>query len=87
MPPEKTPYYVYIIECADKSYYTGITSDLKRRVKEHLSGRGCHYTAWKKAKKLRYSEKQPDRSSALKREAQIKNWSRKKKIELIKGRD
>jgi predicted GIY-YIG superfamily endonuclease len=51
-----------------------------------LSGRGCHYTAWKKTKKLRYSEEQPDRSSALKREAQIKSWPRIKKLALIKGR-
>lgn len=85
MQNKNMPYHVYILECADRSFYTGITTDLKRRVKEHLAGRGCHYTAWKKAKKICYSEEQPDRSSALKREAQIKSWPRKKKIALISG--
>jgi len=78
-------YYVYILECADKSFYTGITSDLNRRLKEHLSGKGGHYTSTNQAKKLRYSETFPDRSSALKREAQVKSWSRTKKLALIKG--
>jgi len=78
-------YYVYILECSDKSFYTGITSDLNRRLKEHLSGKGGHYTSSNKAERLRYSEILPDRSSALKREAQIKRWSRTKKLALIKG--
>lgn len=76
-------YFVYILECGDRSLYTGITADLDRRLKEHLSGRGGHYTASKRAVKIRYSEARKDRSSALKRESQIKSWPRKKKMSLF----
>jgi putative endonuclease len=76
-------WFVYIIECSDNSLYTGITSDLKRRLKEHLSGRGCRYTKVFGASKLVYNESCLNRSVALKRESQIKSWPRKRKIELI----
>jgi len=78
-------YFVYIIECADKTLYTGITTDLKRRFAEHKDGSASHYTSAKKAKRMLYSEKHPDRSSALKREAQIKKWRREQKLNLIKN--
>ena len=77
-------YYVYIIECKDGSLYTGITTDVERRFQEHKNGTGGHYTRAKQAVKVVYSQKYPDRSSALKREAEIKSWSRRKKLELIK---
>jgi putative endonuclease len=77
------PYFVYILECKNKSLYTGITSDLDRRMKEHFSGKGCKYTAAFKAKKLRYAEKHKTRSNASKREARIKGWTRKQKLALI----
>ena len=77
-------YYVYIIECKDGSLYTGITTDVERRFQEHKNGTGGHYTKAKQAVKVVYSQKYPDRSSALKREAEIKSWSRRKKLELIK---
>jgi putative endonuclease len=76
-------YHVYILECADKSLYTGITKDLHRRFKEHRAGRGGHFTASRKAVKIKYSEVRKDRSSALKRESEIKSWPRKKKLSLI----
>lgn len=76
-------YYVYIIECQDKTLYTGITTDVKRRFREHSSGKGGAYTSSRKVKKILYTEKHPDRSSALKREAEIKSWDRKKKLALI----
>ncbi|MDD5593925.1 MAG: GIY-YIG nuclease family protein [Candidatus Margulisbacteria bacterium] len=79
------PYYVYILECSNKSLYTGITNDLERRFSEHFSGKGCRYTKANPPKKARYVEKYPTRSAALKREAQIKSWPRTKKIALIKG--
>jgi predicted GIY-YIG superfamily endonuclease len=79
------PYFVYILECADKSLYTGITNDLERRFNEHFSGKGCRYTKANPPTKARYTEEYPSRSDALKREAQIKSWSRTKKIALIKG--
>ncbi len=80
------PYFVYIIECANKALYTGITTDLKRRFDEHKRGEGCRYTAYNPAVKLRYSEKRRTRSAALKREAEIKGWTRAKKLSLIKGK-
>lgn len=77
------PYYVYIIECKNKSLYTGITTDLRRRFREHKSGKGGHYTSANPPVKLRYREKHPDRSSASKREAQIKKMPRIKKLKLV----
>lgn len=77
-------YFLYIIECADESLYTGITTDVARRLKEHKNKRGGHYTRSRGVKKLLYTEEYTSRSSALKREAQIKKWNRKKKLNLIK---
>ena len=77
------PYFVYLLECEDRSLYTGITTDVERRFAEHRSGIGGHFTRAKKAKRMLYTEKHPDRSSALKREAEIKKWPRKKKLTLI----
>ncbi|MEK7109565.1 MAG: GIY-YIG nuclease family protein [Patescibacteria group bacterium] len=78
-------YFVYLIECKDRSLYTGITNDLKRRFAQHQNGEGGHYTSSKQAVKIVYSESHPDRSSALKREAQIKSWPRQKKLSLIQS--
>lgn len=77
-------YYIYLIECADGTLYTGITTDVKRRFKEHQSGRGGAYTRARGVKKLLYSEKCGTRSEALKREAEIKSWPRDRKLVLIK---
>ena len=76
-------YLVYILECGDKSLYTGITTDLKRRFAEHKAGEGGHYTSAKGVVKIVYTEQHPDRSSASKREAEIKSWPRKKKLSLL----
>jgi putative endonuclease len=76
-------YFLYILKCSDGSYYTGITTDLERRFKEHKSGVGGHYTRAKKVRRIVYTEKHPDRSSASKREAEIKSWPRQKKKDLI----
>lgn len=78
-------YYVYILECLDKSLYTGITTDLERRFFEHKSGKGGHYTRSRGVRKVVYSEKCKNRSVASKREAEIKKWNRQKKISLIKS--
>lgn len=77
------PYFVYMLECADGSLYTGITTDVERRLAEHTSGIGGHFTRAKKAKRIVYYEAQPSRSQALKREAEIKKWPRQKKLEFI----
>lgn len=76
-------YFVYILECKDGSLYTGITTDVKRRFDEHKRGIGGHYTRAKGVVKVVYTEKHPDRSSASKREAEIKGWPREKKLALI----
>ena len=78
-------YLVYILECQDGSLYTGITNDLARRLRQHQQGEGGHYTRAKQARKIVYTEEHPDRSSALRREAQIKRWPRKKKLSLVSG--
>ncbi len=78
-------YYVYIILCKDKSLYTGITTDVSRRLSEHIKGLGGHYTRSHGAVKVVYKERKKNRSTASKREAQIKKLSRQQKQELIKG--
>lgn len=79
------PYVVYLLECADKSIYTGITRDLKRRLREHKEKTGGHYTRSHGAKKILYSEPYATRSEALKREAAIKRLPRKEKLKLRKN--
>lgn len=78
-------YFVYIIECDDGSLYTGITTDLKRRFLEHQSGKGGNYTRSRKVIKFVFTEKQPYRSAASKREAEIKSWKKEQKLQLIYG--
>ncbi len=84
MPISRT-WHLYIIQCRDGTLYTGITNDLKRRICDHNRGRGCRYTKYRWPVLLVYAEKFPDRSSALKREAQIQGWSRKEKEALIQS--
>ncbi len=74
---------VYIVQCRDDKLYTGITNDLERRVEEHNSGQGANFTRPRKPVKLVYHETRPNRSEALKREAEIKKLSRYEKLELL----
>ena len=78
-------YYVYIVECTDTTLYTGIAKDLERRVTEHNeSDKGAKYTRVRRPVKLVYSEEHIDRSSASKREYEIKKkMTRKQKQNLI----
>ena len=78
------PYFVYLIECEDGSIYTGITTDVKRRFREHVAGKGARYTRAHKAKRVIHMELHKTRSGALKREAAIKKMPRKKKLMVIK---
>lgn len=73
---------VYIIQTSNKSLYTGIALDVERRLKEHISGKGSRYLRGKSPLLVIYREKHPSRSSALKREAEIKRWSHQKKLAL-----
>jgi putative endonuclease len=74
---------VYIVQCADDSLYTGWTTDVERRVKEHNAGRGARYTASRRPVQLVFTEVQPDRRTAMRREQQIKRMSRVKKLNLV----
>lgn len=75
---------VYVLECSDKSLYTGVTTDLNRRVKEHnTSSLGAKYTRARRPVRLLYFESCDDRVHATKREYAIKQLSRTKKLELI----
>lgn len=76
-------YFVYLLRCGDDSIYTGITTDVKRRFAEHKAGKGGNYTRSHGARKIVYTEKYPDRSSASRREAELKKLSRSKKLKLI----
>ena len=81
-------YSVYILECADKSLYVGCTNDLEKRIIEHNnSQKGAHYTKIRRPVVLKYSEKFTTLSKARKREAEIKKWDRKKKLNLIAPRE
>ena len=76
--------FVYIVECADGSLYTGWAVDVDRRVKVHNAGRGARYTRLHGPVKLVYAEEQPDRVAAMKRELEIKRWPRARKLKLIR---
>jgi putative endonuclease len=77
-------WHVYIISCSDNSLYTGITTDIPRRIKEHNSGKGGSYTRARRPVKLAHKETCPTRSIALKREFRIKCLARDAKLALIK---
>lgn len=74
---------VYILECGDGSLYTGWTNDIKGRIAAHSSGKGCKYTRARLPVRLIYVELLNTKSDALKREAAIKQMSRKQKLKLI----
>ncbi len=76
-------YYVYILKCGDGSLYTGITTDPARRLRTHQAGKGGHYTRSHLPVELVYQETQPDKSSALRRELEIKALRREEKLNLI----
>ncbi|OCL25789.1 endonuclease [Orenia metallireducens] len=77
--------YVYIIECADNTLYTGYTNNLERRISSHNSGKGAKYTRGRTPVKLRYFEEYQTKSEAMKREYVIKQLRRQDKLKLIKG--
>jgi putative endonuclease len=82
MTESNTPYFIYLLECADKSIYTGITTDIARRLAEHKNNIGARYTRAHGAKKILYTEKFSTRGDALRREAEIKHWPKIKKLAL-----
>lgn len=79
-------YYVYILECADGAYYTGITNNVERRLGEHNAGNDrMAYTYCRRPVKLVYSEIFKEVEQAIAWEKQVKGWGRKKKEAIIKG--
>lgn len=76
-------WYVYILRCGDGTLYTGMTDDVERRFAAHRAGKGAKYTRGRGPLELVYTEPQPDRSAALRREYQIKRLSRADKLRLI----
>jgi putative endonuclease len=78
-------HYVYVLECADGTYYTGYTTDVERRVAEHDAGEGAKYTRGRTPVELVHVEEYDTRSAAMSREHGIKSLSRRDKERLIDG--
>jgi len=76
-------WFVYIIECSDGTYYTGVTTDIDRRVSEHNAGTGAKYTKNRGPVKLLCSKEVESRSAALKLEARVKKQPKMKKVEFL----
>jgi putative endonuclease len=75
-------WYFYILKCRDNSLYCGITNNVNERLREHSDGEGAKYTKTRLPVKLIYSEEHPDKSSACRREIEVKGWCREKKAAL-----
>jgi predicted GIY-YIG superfamily endonuclease len=80
-----TEFFVYILRCSDGSYYVGSTQDVDRRVKVHNDGNAAVYTRLRRPVELAYTEPCESETVAVRRERQIKRWSRAKKEALILG--
>lgn len=76
--------YTYILECSDKTLYTGWTTDIEKRLKCHNNGTGAKYTRGRGPVVLKYIEEFKSKQEAMKREYQIKQMCREKKLKLIK---
>ena len=78
-------YFIYILECADKTLYVGCTNDLEKRIYQHNNSKGgAHYTKIRRPTTLLYSETFTTLLEARRREKEIKGWRREKKLALIK---
>ncbi len=76
-------HYIYIVECSDKTLYTGYTTDVEKRIKTHNDKKGAKYTRGRTPVVLKYSEQFDNKVDAMKRESQIKNMNREKKLKLL----
>ncbi len=77
-----TDHYVYIIECADGTFYTGYTTDVDRRVAEHNAGEGAKYTRGRTPVTLRHTETYESQAAAMRREYELKQLSHTEKAQL-----
>ena len=80
------PYYLYILRCGDGTLYTGVTTDVDKRLAAHHSGKGAKYTRGRGPLTVVYREECADKSAALKRELAVKALTREEKLALIKGK-
>lgn len=80
-------HYVYVLECSDGTLYTGYTTDVDRRVREHDRGEGAKYTRGRTPVELRHVEAFDSKSAALSREHEIKSLSRAEKEALVEESD
>ena len=78
-------WYLYILRCKDDSLYTGITTDVEKRLEAHRCGKGAKYTRGRTPLELVYREECGDHSDALKRELEIKAMTREEKLKLIQN--
>lgn len=76
-------YFVYMLLCADQSFYIGSSNNIEKRFRAHLKGMGASYTRSHKPLKVVYQEELPDKSSALKREAILKKLTHAQKLALL----
>ena len=79
-------WYVYILQCADGTLYTGITNDLDRRLKAHNAGTASKYTRVRRPVVMVYREEAATKGDALRRELQIKSMSRQQKMDLLNNK-
>lgn len=79
-------WHLYVLRCGDGSYYTGVTTDIERRVREHSQGRASRYTRTHQPVELVHREACGTRSQALSRECAVKSLSRARKDDLVAGR-
>ena len=83
----ESQWYLYILRCKDDTLYTGITTDVEKRLEAHRSGKGAKYTRGRAPLELAYRETCGSHSQALKREYQVKALSRQEKQRLIRTKD
>jgi len=83
---EKMPFFTYLLRCSDSKLYCGYTNNVENRVRMHQVGRASKFTRARLPVKLVFVEEHRDKSSAMRREAEIKTFSRKKKLELIRAK-
>lgn len=81
-------YYFYILRCSDQTLYCGVTANLSRRVRQHNGevGSGAKYTRARRPVRVVYAEYHPSKSSAMRREIQVKSWNRQRKESLVRSK-
>ena len=87
MTTARSPYHVYVLRCSDNTFYTGYTSDVERRVREHDAGDGAKYTRGRTPVELVHVEAFDSQSAAMSREYEIKQYTRAEKERLVESGD